>query len=81
MNKIILQKSNFRSRESIYICRPLRRLRHLAIEYVKNDQLLLVRYYNAPRRIVVSVFKLPDNFRVTESKSNTITNTIDSNTQ
>ena len=80
MNKIILQKSNFRCRENIYICRPLRRLRRLAIEYVKNDQLLLVRYYNAPRRIVVSVFKLPDNFRVTESKSNTITNTIDSNT-
>ena len=31
-----LQKSNFRCRENIYICRPLRCLRHLAIEYVKN---------------------------------------------
>ena len=30
------QKSNFRCRESIHICRPLRCLRRLAIEYVKN---------------------------------------------
>ena len=49
-------------------------------QLLKNDLLMLVRYYNAPRRIVVSVFKLPDNFRVTESNSKTITNTSDSNT-
>ena len=36
MKEIILQKSNFRCRENIYICRPLRRLRRLAVEYVKN---------------------------------------------
>ena len=36
MKKIILQKSNFRCRENIYICRPLRRLRRLAVEYVKK---------------------------------------------
>ena len=35
MKEIILQKSNFRC-ENIYICRPLRRLRRLAVEYVKN---------------------------------------------
>ena len=32
------QKSNFRCRENIYICRPLKRLRRLAIEYVKNEE-------------------------------------------
>ena len=37
MKEIILQKSNFRCRENIYICRPLRRLRRLAIEYVKKQ--------------------------------------------
>ena len=36
MKEIILQKCNFRCRENIYICRPLRRLRRLAVEYVKN---------------------------------------------
>ena len=36
MKEIILQKSNFRCRENIYICRPLRRLRRLAVEYVKK---------------------------------------------
>ena len=36
MREIILQKSNFRCRENIYICRPLSRLRRLAVEYVKN---------------------------------------------
>ena len=42
MNEIILQKSNFRCRENIYIFRPLRCLRRQAIEYVKNN--------NCPRR-------------------------------
>ena len=37
MKEIILQKSNFRCRENIYICRPLRRLRRLAVEYVKKS--------------------------------------------
>ena len=36
MKDMILQKCNFRCRENIYICRPLRRLRRLAVEYVKN---------------------------------------------
>ena len=36
MKEIILQKCNFRCRENIYICRPLRRLRRLAVEYVKK---------------------------------------------
>ena len=36
MKEMILQKCNFRCRENIYICRPLRRLRRLAVEYVKN---------------------------------------------
>ena len=36
MKEILLQKSNFRCRENIYICRPLRRLRRLAVEYVKK---------------------------------------------
>ena len=36
MKEIILQESNFRCRENIYICRPLRRLRRLAVEYVNN---------------------------------------------
>ena len=36
MKEIILQKYNFRCRENIYICRPLRRLWRLAVEYVKN---------------------------------------------
>ena len=36
MKEIILQKSNFRCRENIYICRPLRRLRRLAVEYVNK---------------------------------------------
>ena len=40
MKEIILQKSNFRCRENIYICRLLRRLRRLAVEYVKNNTLL-----------------------------------------
>ena len=42
MKEIILQKSNFRCRENIYICRPLRRLRRLAVEYVNN-----VKYVDA----------------------------------
>ena len=33
----ICEKSNFRCRENIYICRPLRRLWRLAVEYVKNN--------------------------------------------
>ena len=37
MKEIILLKSNFRCRENIYICRPLRRLRRLAVEYVKKQ--------------------------------------------
>ena len=37
MKEIILQKSNFRCRENIYICRPLRRLWRLAVEYVKKS--------------------------------------------
>ena len=37
MKEIILQKCNFRCRENIYICRPLRRLRRPAVEYVKNS--------------------------------------------
>ena len=36
MKDIFFQKSNFRCRENIYICRPLRRLRRLAIEYVNK---------------------------------------------
>ena len=36
MKEIILQKSNFWCRENIYICRPLRRLRRIAVEYVKK---------------------------------------------
>ena len=38
MKEFFFQKSNFRCRENIYICRPLRRLRRLAIEYVKNAE-------------------------------------------
>ena len=38
MKELFFQKSNFRCRENIYICRPLRRLRRLAIEYVKNSR-------------------------------------------
>ena len=38
MKGIFFRKSNFRCRENIYICRPLRRLRRLAIEYVKKHQ-------------------------------------------
>ena len=45
MKEIILQKCNFRCRENIYICRPLRRLRRLAVEYVKNMNLLQVIKY------------------------------------
>ena len=41
MKEIILQKSNFRCRENIYICRSLRRLRRLAVEYVKKNELIL----------------------------------------
>ena len=41
MKEFFFQKSNFRCRENIYICRPLRRLRRLAIEYVKKYFLLL----------------------------------------
>ena len=41
------QKSNFRCRENIYICRPLRRLRRLAIEYVKNYYIELNKSANA----------------------------------
>ena len=37
MKEIFLQKSNFRFRENIDICRPLRRLRRLAVEYVKKE--------------------------------------------
>ena len=36
MKEIILQKSNFRFRENIYICRPIRRMQRLSVEYVKN---------------------------------------------
>ena len=36
MKDFSFQKSYFRCRENIYICRPLRRLRRLAIEYVKK---------------------------------------------
>ena len=36
MKEMNLQKCNFRCRENIYICRPLRRLWRLAVEYVKN---------------------------------------------
>ena len=36
MKEIILQKSNFQCRENIYICRLLRHLRRLAVEYVKK---------------------------------------------
>ena len=38
MKEIILQKSNFRCRENIYICRPLMRLWRLAVVYVKKQQ-------------------------------------------
>ena len=39
MKEIILQNSNFQCRENIYICRSLRRLRRLAVEYVKNSKI------------------------------------------
>ena len=42
MKGIFFQKSDFRCRENIYICRPLRRLRRLAIEYVKNKCLGII---------------------------------------
>ena len=42
MKEIHLQKSNFRCRENIYICRPLRRLRRLAVEYVKNQYIYVL---------------------------------------
>ena len=45
MKEIILQKSNFRCRENIYICRPLRRLRRLAVEYVKNSSKIVVEIF------------------------------------
>ena len=41
MKEMILQKCNFRCRENIYICRPLRRLRRLAVEYVKKGAHIL----------------------------------------
>ena len=48
MKEIILQKSNFRCRENIYMCRPLRRLRRLTVEYVKNlyaaRELIMLKY-------------------------------------
>ena len=52
MKEIILQKSNFRCRENIYICRPLRRLRRLAVEYVKNT--FLVHHPEDTLRIGIS---------------------------
>ena len=51
MKEIILQKSNFRCRENIYICRPLRRLRRLAVEYVKNSNTL-----NIEHSLLISTF-------------------------
>ena len=44
MKEIIWQKSNFRCRENIYICRPLRRLRRLAVEYVNKKANIAVVY-------------------------------------
>ena len=44
MKEIILQKSDFRYRENIYICRPLRRLRRLAVEYVKKQNKTKTNY-------------------------------------
>ena len=46
MKEIFFQKSNFRCRENIYICRPLRRLWRLAIEYVKNINYLCREFFN-----------------------------------
>ena len=40
MREFFFQKSNFRCRENIHICPPLRRLRRLAIEYVKKYKFL-----------------------------------------
>ena len=39
----ICEKSNFRCRENIFICRPLRRLRRLAVEYVYKDNPKMAR--------------------------------------
>ena len=72
MKEIILQKSNFRCRENIYICRPLRRLRRLAVEYVKNidgaeavrvahDAILVSRMHLAT--IALLCKQTTDNFR------------------
>ena len=47
MKEIILQKSNFRCRENIYICRPLRRLRRLAVEYVKKCSTPILKISNS----------------------------------
>ena len=38
MKEIILQKSNFRCRENIYICRPLRRI---VVQYVEKKTNLI----------------------------------------
>ena len=53
MNEIILQKSNFWCRENMYMCRPLRRLQRLAIEYVKNNKTSLGSHL----LIIVMVFQ------------------------
>ena len=42
MKEILLQKSKFRCRENINICRPLRRLWRLAVEYVKKHEYALI---------------------------------------
>ena len=51
MKEIILQKSNFRCRENIYICRPLRRLRRIC-EKLHDHTLTFAE-------LVLSCFKRP----------------------